>query len=189
MTQNKTSALNKNLVEMYRGLVFINWANSKDTKLGTAKHRALVQMQTYAKTIDKNNPVADNVNLQVQNMTKSVSKQIITDQSSELVLQQDKAPKYKEFGERLVNDSKSVLDKIMGRGQKSANMNKAREKLDLIQKATDKQDMSMKQKAPQYRALKTNVAVQAPKPLTPQHKLTQNEIMQYLWKQRKQNAA
>ncbi len=188
MTQNKTPGLNQNLVEMYRGLVFINWANGTDTKLGAAKYKALVQMQTYAKTIDKNNPVADNINLQMQNMSKSVSKQIMTEKSSNAVLEKSRAPKYKEFGEQLFNHNKKMLDEIIGRGQKSANMNKARAKLDLIKNASGRQDMSMKQNAPQYRATKTNVAQNAPKPLTP-HKLSQNEIMQYLWKKQRENVA
>ena len=248
MAQNNTSNLDQHLAEMYRGLVCINWANAQGTKLGTAKYKALEQMQSYAQTLDKKNPIAARIDTQVKSMSRSVSKQIMTDKSSETILPQEKAQKTKEFGEKLFNENKKALDELIARGQKgvnfghkkekqklpqhkskqpkmdaktaksnngfapkptefdnkmagkkqetldefishrqkTANFSKAREKMHLLMKASEKQDMSVKQKAPQYRALDTNVAAKTPESLTP-HKLKQNEIMQMLWKQKKQN--
>lgn len=247
MTQNENPDFNQNLANMYRGLVCINWVN-KDTKLGTAKYKALEQMQSYAQTLDKKNPIAARIDAQVKSMSRSVSKQIMTDKSSETVLPQEKAQKTKEFGEKSFNENKKMLDELIARSQKTANFSqeqekldlpkkakqrkvtkgnkvalnkgpaqkqkafdgkmlgtkqetldefisrrqktanfsKAREKMNLLMKASEKQDMSVKQKAPQYRALDTNVAAKTPESLTP-HKLKQNEIMQMLWKQKKQN--
>lgn len=248
MTQNENPDFNQNLANMYRGLVCINWSNTQDTKLGTAKYKALGQMQSYTETINKKNPMAERIATRVKSMSQSVSKQIMTEKSSEAVLTKDKAPQIKEFGEKLFNENKKALDELIARGQKNvnfghkkekqkllqhkskqpkmdaktaksnngfapkptefdnkmagkkqetldefishrqktANFSKAREKMNLLMKASEKQDMSVKQKAPQYRALDTNVAARTPKQETP-HKLKQNEIVQMLWKQKKQN--
>lgn len=144
MTQNKNPDFNQNLANMYRGLVCINWAN-KDTKLGTAKYKALEQMQSYAQTLDKKNPIAAKIDTQVKSMSRSVSKQIMTDKSSEIVLPQDKAPKTKEFGEKLFNENKKMLDELIARGQKGVNFSQEQEKLDLPQKKSEKQNKAMKQ--------------------------------------------
>ena len=86
----------QHLDNMYIGLVFTYW--SKDsTKMGTAKQKALQQMQSFAQTIDAQNPVAHEIKSQVAILSKSVSKQIMTDKSSEMILNkkqtaQDAAP-------------------------------------------------------------------------------------------------
>ena len=163
MTQTK-----QYLHNMYVGFVFVNWSND-NTKLGTAKQKALTQMQSFAKTIDKNNLKVRDVNGQIDEMSRSVSKQIMTDKSSEMVLDKKLAPQYRSFGERQIAQSKKALTDILQRTQK-------------------RQDAMVKKDAMQYRALKTNVPAKAPKPIAEQ-KLDRDTMMRILMQRQMQNAA
>jgi len=139
---------------MYIGLVFTYWAE-KDTKLGTAKQKALMQMQSFSKTIDEKNPISREVLNNVRQMTASVSKQIMTDKSSEMVLDKSHAPQYKDFGMNQVTKSKQVLNQMIKSAQKDFSM-------------------EVKQNAAQYRPSNTNVAARAPQ------KMNQDTMMRIL---------
>lgn len=176
------------LHNMYVGLVCVNWANRDGTKLGTAKQKALQQMQSFAKTVDKKNPMAKEISANVDQMSKSVSKQIMTDKSSELTLDKHQAAEYKSFGERQVQQSKQALTKAIQNTKTFENRNVERDKREAFQRATQKQDMLAKQKAPQYRASQTNVPAKGVKPVAPQ-KMDQQTMIRIMMYQRFQNAA
>jgi hypothetical protein len=169
---------------MYIGLVFTYWSGN-NVKMGTAKQKALQQMQSFSQTIDKKNPVAQNITNQVNEMSRTVSKQIMTDASSEMVLDRKQAQQYKSFGERQVAASNKALQDIIKQGNQittTEQIKKAKEK-------SQEQDMLNKQKAVQYRQTKTNVAEKGPKPLMSMEKLNQQKILQILTQQHWQNAA
>ena len=145
------------LHSMYVGLVFTYWSK-EGTSLGTAKQKALQQMQSFSKTIDKKNPVAQQIAQNVNEMTRNVSKQIMTDRSSNIVLDKKQAPQYEAFGKRQVEQSKKTLNDIVKRAEKFAPKHLSREYVDMKEKATAFQDMMKKKNASQYRATNTNEA-------------------------------
>ena len=172
---------------MYVGLVFTYWSGN-GVKLGTAKQKALQQMQSFAKTIDKNSTVSREINNVSATMSKSVSKQIMMDKSSEMLVDKAQAPKYKKFGENLVAQSKQSLNDMIKRAQKSLQIDTPRKQMQAIEKASGKQAVSMQQNAAQYRASKTNVPANAPKPLA-QHKLDQSTVIRLMWQRQMGKAA
>ena len=167
------------LHNMYTGLVYVYWANA-NVKLGTAKQKSLQQMQSYVNTLDKNNPATANITSTVKQMKQNVSKQIMTDKSSEMMLPPDKFKDYKNFGQTQASASKQNLAKIIKQSKTKDNNELARE-----------QGMSQKQNTPQYRATKTNFAEKAPKQLSPQtmSQQRQQQILAFIAKQHLQNAA
>ena len=172
---------------MYVGLVFTYWSDD-GVKLGTAKQKALQQMQSFAKTIGKNSPVSREISDISAEMSKSISKQIMMDKSSELVVDKAQAPKYKKFGENLVTTSKQALNDMIKRAQKSLQIDTPRKQMQAIEKTSNKQAESMQQNAAPYRALKTNVPSNAPKPLA-QHKLDQSTVIRLMWQRQMGKAA
>ena len=179
--------LQQHLNNMYIGLVFTYWSDS-NTKMGTAKHKALQQMQSFSQTIDKNNSMSDMVKKQIGEMSRSVSKQIMTDKSSEFVLDKMFAPQYRAFGEQQVANSKKALNAMIEHAKESARPNITRGRLEELHYASEKQDMFAKRKAPQYRPLNTNVPAKAPIP-KPQQKMVQETLIRILSQQNWQNAA
>ena len=175
------------LHNMYIGLVFTYWAN-EDTKMGTAKQKALQQMHSYSKTINKQNPIAREINSNVADMNRAISKQIMTDKSSELVLDKNQAAQYKSFGTARVAQSKQELNKIIERANKSWHIDRTQKQIKAEDKLTQLQDVKAKQNASQYRALGTNVAAKAPKPME-QKIMDQKTLMRILMQKRMQNVA
>lgn len=175
------------LHKMYVGLVYVYWSD-ENVKLGTAKHKSLQQMQSFSKTVDKQNPISREISNDVNKMRQAVSRQIMTDKSSDLVLDKKQAAQYKEFGERQVQSSKQELSKAIEQAQKSGKTFTDRNKIDAMEQASKQQSVAMKQKAAQYRASKTNAPEKAPRPVAP-HKLDQETLMRILQYQKTRNAA
>lgn len=114
---------------MYKGLVLTNWAKT-GTKLGTAKFKALEQLETFAKTLqgtvktpgnnlanqhtnqNNNNAVVNEVARAVSILKKKISEQIMKSKSSEQVLSPTLAPKYKPHGEKLAQTAMQELRKM-----------------------------------------------------------------------------
>ena len=180
-------SVKQQLHNMYVGLVFTYWSK-EGTSLGTAKQKALQQMQSFSKTIDKKNPVAQQIAQNVNDMTRNVSKQIMTDKSSNIVLDKKQAPQYEAFGKRQVEQSKKTLNDIVKHAEKFAPRNASREQLQEMEDASKFQDMHAKKNASQYRANNTNESKNAPKPTAP-HKMDQQTFMRIILYQRYQNAA
>ena len=113
------------LHNMYIGFVYINWANKENTQLGTAKQKALQQMKTFAQTIENKSPVAHEIQSNVNDMSRIISRQIMTDKSSEFVLDKKQAGQYRAFGERQVTQSKQMLNSLVKQLQQSMPMDMA----------------------------------------------------------------
>jgi hypothetical protein len=145
-------------------------------------------MQSFSKTIDEKNPMAQEITNRVAKMSQSVSKQIMTDKSSEMVLDEKLAKKYKSFGERQVEQSKERLNNMIQRAKKSAHLDMTPEQIKAKEAATKEQDMHAKRNADPYRALQTNAPKNAPRPVAPQ-KLTQEMMIQLFMQQRLRGAA
>ena len=179
--------LKQQLHNMYVGLVFTHWSK-EGTSLGTAKQKALQQMQNYSKTLDKNNPVAQQITANVNEMTRDISKQIMTNKSSNMVLDKNQASQYREFGKQQIEQSKKSLNDLVQRAKKFAPRNASREQLQEMEDVSKLQDMHAKKNASQYCANNTNESKNAPKPTAPQ-KMDQQIFMRIMLYQRYQNAA
>lgn len=184
MTQN----VKQQLHNMYIGLVFTYWSN-ENSQLGTAKQKSLQQMQSYSQTLDKKNPVTKEISSGVNEMVRAVSKQIMTDKSSTMVLDKSQAQQYKAFGEKQVAASKEQLNAVIERGKQSNSRDVTLAKIKENKEKSEKQDKITKQKAPQYRPLKSNVAENGGKPAMTLVKLDQQKLLQILAQRKYQNAA
>lgn len=113
MTQNKSPMMQQNLMMMYMGLVFRNWADGKGTKLGTAKQKALQQLDSYAKAFqqnkENNNAKVKELTQQIAMLKKSVSKQIMESKDSEFVMDEKKKPKFLLRGEQMVQQGMNAI--------------------------------------------------------------------------------
>ncbi|MBP5794630.1 MAG: hypothetical protein J6W41_01270 [Alphaproteobacteria bacterium] len=188
---------------MYVGFVYVHWAERKNIKLGTAKQKSIQQIKSFSNTLDKSNPIAGEIKSNVQQMSRDVARQIMTDKSSEMTLDAGKLPQYRAFGERQVAAAKSALGVQMARGnvaQANAGQNNAVQKSHTTKRHTISQvrdtqnksrtqDMLAKQNAPQYRAHKTNVPAQGAKPATTLQKLDQKKLLQMFAYNKYQKAA
>ncbi len=188
---------------MYVGFVYVHWAERENIKLGTAKQKSIQQIKSFSNTLDKSNPIAGEIKSNVQQMSRDVARQIMTDKSSEMTLDAAKLPQYRAFGERQVAAAKSALGAQMARGnvaQANAGQNNAVQKSHTTKRPTISQvrdtqnksrtqDMLAKQNAPQYRAHKTNVPAQGAKPATTLQKLDQKKLLQMFAYNKYQKAA
>jgi len=121
--------IKQHLHKMYVGLVFANWANGENVKLGTAKQKALEQLTAFAKTMEKDkqkNAVAFEIAQQVAELKKFVSKQIMGSASSELVLDKKVMPAYKAFGEKMMRDNMRSVREMFEHEQEKVKENNAR---------------------------------------------------------------
>ena len=188
---------------MYVGFVYVHWSERENIKLGTAKQKSIQQIKSFSNTLDKSNPIAGEIKSNVQQMSRDVARQIMTDKSSEMTLDAAKLPQYRAFGERQVAAAKSALGAQMARGnvaQANAGQNNAVQKSHTTKRPTISQvrdtqnksrtqDMLAKQNAPQYRAHKTNVPAQGAKPATTLQKLDQKKLLQMFAYNKYQKAA
>lgn len=188
---------------MYVGFVYVHWAERENIKLGTAKQKSIQQIKSFSNTLDKSNPIAGEIKSNVQQMSRDVARQIMTDKSSEMTLDAAKLPQYRAFGERQVAAAKSALGAQMAHGnvaQANAGQNNMAQKSRVAkrptisqvrdtQNASRTQDMLAKQNAPQYRAHKTNVPAQGAKPATTLQKLDQKKLLQMFAYNKYQKAA
>lgn len=127
LNKKQKQAIKQQIGMMYNGLVLANWANA-GTKLGTAKYKALEQLESFAKTLqqtgktdgaksatianDNNNAVVNEVARIVSILKKKISEQIMTSKSSEQILSPKLAQKYKMHGEQLATISMRELRKM-----------------------------------------------------------------------------
>ena len=188
---------------MYVGFVYVHWAERENIKLGTAKQKSIQQIKSFSNTLDKSNPIAGEIKSNVQQMSRDVARQIMTDKSSEMTLDAAKLPQYRAFGERQVAAAKSALGAQMARGnvaQANAGQNNMAQKSHTTKRLTISQvrdtqnksrtqDMLAKQNAPQYRAHKTNVPAHGAKPATTLQKLDQKKLLQMFAYNKYQKAA
>jgi len=185
MTQNVKQQLNS----MYVGFVFVYWGDDeKSCQLGTAKQKSLQQMQSFAKTIDKKNPVFDKIKSSVDEMARSVSKQIMTDKSSDMVLDNKQKQQYKQFGQNQVATSKKNLQSIIEREHNPVHNNTLARQKEAVEKSKQ-QDMVAKRNAMQYRPTKTNEVSMGAKPSVTIERMDQRTLLQLLKERKMQNAA
>ena len=101
---------------MYVGFVYVHWSERANVKLGTAKHKSIQQIKSFANTLDKSNPMSAEINASAQQISRDVARQIMTDASSEMTLDAAKLPQYRAFGEQQVAAAKQALGAQMARG-------------------------------------------------------------------------
>lgn len=101
---------------MYVGFVYVHWSERANVKLGTAKHKSIQQIKSFANTLDKSNPMSAEINASAQQISRDVARQIMTDTSSEMTLDVSKLPQYRAFGEQQVAAAKAALGAQMARG-------------------------------------------------------------------------
>ena len=101
---------------MYVGFVYVHWSERANVKLGTAKHKSIQQIKSFANTLDKSNPMSAEINASAQQISRDVARQIMTDASSEMTLDAAKLPQYRAFGEQQVAAAKAALGAQMARG-------------------------------------------------------------------------
>ncbi len=101
---------------MYVGFVYVHWSERANVKLGTAKHKSIQQIKSFANTLDKSNPMSAEISASAQQISRDVARQIMTDASSEMTLDAAKLPQYRAFGEQQVAAAKAALGAQMARG-------------------------------------------------------------------------
>lgn len=190
---------------MYVGFVYVHWSERANVKLGTAKHKSIQQIKSFANTLDKSNPMSAEINASAQQISRDVARQIMTDASSEMTLDAAKLPQYRAFGEQQVAAAKQALTAQMARGnmaQKTASQRPGsavrpagiakRPSVAQIRDMQNKsrtQDMLAKQNASQYRATKTNVPEKGLRPAATLQKLDQKKLLQMFAYNKYQKAA
>ena len=195
---------------MYVGFVYVHWSERANVKLGTAKHKSIQQIKSFANTLDKSNPMSAEINASAQQISRDVARQIMTDASSEMTLDAAKLPQYRAFGEQQVAAAKAALGAQMARGN-MAQANVAQKTVSQrpgsvtrpagiakhpsvaqirdMQNKSRTQDMLAKQNASQYRATKTNVPEKGVKPAATLQKLDQKKLLQMFAYNKYQKAA
>lgn len=201
---------------MYVGFVYVHWSERANVKLGTAKHKSIQQIKSFANTLDKSNPMSAEINASAQQISRDVARQIMTDASSEMTLDVAKLPQYRAFGEQQVAAAKAALGAQMAQAnmaQKTATPKKpeiakpasqrpgsaARStgiakhhsvaQIRDMQNKSRTQDMLAKQNASQYRATKTNVQEKGLRPAATLQKLDQKKLLQMFAYNKYQKAA
>lgn len=190
---------------MYVGFVYVHWSERANVKLGTAKHKSIQQIKSFANTLDKSNPMSAEINASAQQISRDVARQIMTDASSEMTLDAAKLPQYRAFGEQQVAAAKAALGAQMARGnmaQKTASQRLGSAarlagiakrpsvvQIRDMQNKSRTQDMLAKQNASQYRATKTNVPEKGVKPAATLQKLDQKKLLQMFAYNKYQKAA
>lgn len=173
---------------MYVGFVYVHWSERANVKLGTAKHKSIQQIKSFANTLDKSNPMSAEINASAQQISRDVARQIMTDASSEMTLDAAKLPQYRAFGEQQVAAAKAALGAQMAQqshGVQRPTMAQVRD----MQNKSRTQDMLAKQNASQYRATKTNVPGKGVKPAATLQKLDQKKLLQMFAYNKYQKAA
>lgn len=201
---------------MYVGFVYVHWSERANVKLGTAKHKSIQQIKSFANTLDKSNPMSAEINASAQQISRDVARQIMTDASSEMTLDAAKLPQYRAFGEQQVAAAKVALGAQMAQAnmaQKTATPKKPEiakpasqrpgsaarptgiakhhsvAQIRDMQNQSRTQDMLAKQNASQYRATKTNVQEKGLRPAATLQKLDQKKLLQMFAYNKYQKAA
>ncbi len=117
LTDKQKSIIQTQLKLMYQGLTLANWAK-QGTKLGTAKLKALEQIETFAKTLgntpqNNNNAVVAEISRIVTEFKKKISKNIMESKTSEMTVPEKLAQKYKQDGESLAGLSIQQLRELV----------------------------------------------------------------------------
>ena len=201
---------------MYVGFVYVHWSERANVKLGTAKHKSIQQIKSFANTLDKSNPMSAEINASAQQISRDVAHQIMTDASSEMTLDAAQLPQYRAFGEQQVAAAKAALGAQMAQAnmaQKTATSKKPEiaktasqrpgsaarptgiakhhsvAQIRDMQNQSRTQDMLAKQNASQYRATKTNVQEKGLRPAATLQKLDQKKLLQMFAYNKYQKAA
>ena len=151
-----TNDVKLQVFNMYCGLMGVYWADA-GTMQGTAKYKSLQHMKTYAKTLDKQNPIAQEIQKYLAQMARSESEKMMNDPNSNLVLDKDSRKQYKDSGEKQAAQAKAKLTYMIEQGRVKGQSMDSTKNMRLQDKARE-QDTRAKAQAPQYRANKTNVA-------------------------------
>lgn len=128
LTDKQKNIIQTQLKLMYQGLTLANWAK-QGTKLGTAKLKALEQIETFAKTLmndsktnneklpnvnqGNNNAVVNEIARVVSELKKKISKHIMESKTSEMTAPEKLAQKYKQDGESLAGLSIQQLRELV----------------------------------------------------------------------------
>lgn len=122
LTDKQKNIIQTQLKLMYQGLTLANWAK-QGTKLGTAKLKALEQIETFAKTLgdtkpgntpqNNNNAVVAEISRVVAEFKKKISKNIMESKTSEMTVPEKLAQKYKQDGESLAGLSIQQLRELV----------------------------------------------------------------------------
>lgn len=126
LTNEQKKKIKQNLHKMYVGLVFANWASRENTKLGTAKQKALEQIESFVKTMSddkQKNAVAYEIAQQFAQLKKFASKQIMQSSTSELTLDKDVLSPYRAFGEKMTHDNMRTLREMFKQEQEKVKEN------------------------------------------------------------------
>lgn len=128
LTEKQKQNIKTQIELMYKGLTLVNWAKH-GTKLGTAKLKALEQVETFAKTLDdnkkqnNNNAVVAEISRTVAELKKKISKQIMESKTSEMTVPEKLAEKYKEHGTGLAETNMRDLRKLVTQDSKRVQTN------------------------------------------------------------------
>lgn len=211
--------IQKTLNRMYVGFVYVHWSDGENTKLGTAKQKSIQQMKSFAETLDKSNPMTNTVKANIQKMSQDVSRQIMTDKSSEMVLDKKHSQEYKKLGEKQVAESKQELMQEMARVKQvqrpqqnlqtqqlqrprapqnseqkqrlqfRANQNQSVAKIKDMQKQSNDQNMQARKVGAPYRATNTNAPEKGSQQVATLHKLDQKKLLEMFAYKRYQKTA
>lgn len=133
LTEKQKQNIKTQIELMYKGLTLVNWAKH-GTKLGTAKLKALEQVETFAKTLDdnkkqnNNNAVVAEISRTVAELKKKISKQIMESKTSEMTVPEKLAEKYKEHGTGLAETNMRDLRKLVTQDSKRVQTNEKQAK-------------------------------------------------------------
>ena len=138
LTEKQKQNIKTQIELMYKGLTLVNWAKH-GTKLGTAKLKALEQVETFAKTLmndsktnneklpnvnqGNNNAVVNEIARVVSELKKKISKQIMESKTSEMTVPEKLAEKYKEHGTGLAETNMRDLRKLVTQDSKRVQTN------------------------------------------------------------------
>ncbi len=128
LTEKQKQNIKTQIELMYKGLTLVNWAK-RGTKLGTAKLKALEQVETFAQTLDdnkkqnNNNAVVAEISRTVAELKKKISKQIMESKTSEMTVPEKLAEKYKEHGTGLAETNMRDLRKLVMQDSKRVQTN------------------------------------------------------------------
>ena len=147
---------------MYVGFVYVHWSERANVKLGTAKHKSIQQIKSFANTLDKSNPMSAEINASAQQISRDVARQIMTDASSEMTLDAAK------LAQKTASQRPGSVARPAGIAKHSS-VAQIRD----MQNKSRAQDMLAKQNASQYRATKTNVPEKGLRPAATLQKLDQ----------------
>jgi len=151
-----TNDIDLQVFNMLNGLGCV-YSSYPDETLGGGQWHACKHLETYVKTLDLKNPVAQEIQKSVAKIVHAEYERIMTDKKYNLVLDAEQRKDYRAFGEKQAAQAKAKLTYMIEQGRVKGQSMDSTKDMRLQDKARE-QDTRAKTKAPQYRANKTNVA-------------------------------